>query len=67
MREIVFKKQFQKDVEHIKRTGLSMDRLAEAIDLLAEPKPLPPINRDHQLVGNMKDYRYRSSLRRPSM
>lgn len=57
MREIVFKKQFRKDVERIKRTGRPMDRLSEAIDLLAESKPLPPINRDHQLTGNMKDYR----------
>jgi mRNA interferase YafQ len=57
MREIIFKKKFIKDVERIKRTGRPMDRLSEAIDLLAESKPLPPINRDHQLVGNMKDYR----------
>jgi mRNA interferase YafQ len=57
MREIVFKKQFIKDVERIKRTGRPMGRLAEVIDLLTESKPLPAINRDHQLVGNMKDYR----------
>lgn len=57
MREIVFKKKFSKDVERIKRTGRPMNRLGEAIDLLADSKPLPPINRDHQLVGNMKDYR----------
>ena len=57
MREIIFKKQFKKDVERIKRTGRSMERLSEVIDLLAESKPLPPNNRDHQLVGNMKDYR----------
>jgi addiction module RelE/StbE family toxin len=57
MREIIFKKQFKKDVERVKRTGRPMNRLAEAIDLLAESKPLPTIIRDHQLVGNMKDYR----------
>lgn len=57
MRSIVFKQRFKKDVERIKRTGRSMARLSEAIDLLAESKTLPPINRDHQLVGNMKDFR----------
>ncbi len=57
MREIIFKKQFRKDVERVKRTGRSMDRLSEAIDLLAESKPLPPNNRDHQLVGNLQDFR----------
>lgn len=34
-----------------------MIRLAEVIDLLEQRKPLPPINRDHQLIGNLKDYR----------
>lgn len=34
-----------------------MSRLAEIIDLLAQRKPLPPINRDHALTGNFKDYR----------
>ncbi len=57
MREIIFKKQFRKDVERIQRTGRSMARLSEVIDLLEEAKPLPPINRDHQLVGNMQPYR----------
>ena len=57
MREIILKKQFGKDVERIKRTGRPMGRLSEVIDLLAESKPLPQINRDHQLVGNMKQYR----------
>lgn len=57
MREIIFKKQFRKDVERIKRTGRPMERLAKVIELLAESTPLPPINRDHPLVGNMKQYR----------
>jgi mRNA interferase YafQ len=57
MRDLIFKRQFSKDVERIKRTGRDMSRLAEAIDLLAEGEPLPPINRDHSLVGNFKDYR----------
>ena len=57
MREIIFKKQFKKDVERIMHTGRPMERLSETTDLLAESKPLPPINRDYQLVGNMKDYR----------
>jgi mRNA interferase YafQ len=50
MRDLIFKRQFSKDVERIKRTGRDMSRLAEG-------KPMPPINRDHALVGNFKDYR----------
>ena len=34
-----------------------MTRLAVVIDLLEEKKPLPPVSRDHQLTGNLKDYR----------
>ncbi len=57
MRDLILKRKFSKDVERIKRTGRDMSRLAQAIDLLAEGKPMPPINRDHPLVGNFKDYR----------
>ena len=34
-----------------------MSRLREVIALLAEGSPLPANSRDHQLVGNFKDYR----------
>lgn len=57
MRELVFTKQFKKDVERIKRAGRDLSRLGEVIDLLAAGTPLPPNSRDHQLVGNRKDYR----------
>ena len=57
MRKIILKKRFIKDVEKIKRTGRDMTRLAEIIDLLEERKPLPPTSRDHQLTGNLKEYR----------
>ncbi len=57
MRDLIFKKKFSKDVERIKRTGREMSRLGEVIDLLAEGRPLPANNRDHQLTENLKDYR----------
>lgn len=57
IREAVFKKQFRKDLERIKRTGREMTRLLEAIESLCSGKPLPPQFRDHPLVGNYKDYR----------
>jgi mRNA interferase YafQ len=57
MRELIFKKQFTKDVERIKRTGRDLRGLREVIICLAEKVPLPTSHRDHQLVGNFKDYR----------
>ena len=57
IREAVFKKQFRKDLERIKRTGREMTRLLEAIESLCSGTPLPPQFRDHPLVGNYEDYR----------
>lgn len=57
MRELIFKKKFSKDVERIRRTGQDMRRLGDVIDLLEIGSQLPVSNRDHQLIGNLKDYR----------
>jgi len=56
-REAIFRKQFRKDLERIKRTGRDTTRLLEIIELLISSQPLPPNSRDHQLTGNLKDYR----------
>lgn len=57
IREAIFKKPFRKDLERIKRTGRDTSRLLDAIALLRMGEPLPLHSRDHQLVGNYKDYR----------
>ncbi len=56
-REAIFRKQFRKDLERIKRTGRDTTRLLEIIELLTDNQPLPPNSRDHQRIGNLKDYR----------
>ncbi len=56
-REAIFRKQFRKDLERITRTGRDTTRLLEIIELLINSLPLPPHSRDHQLTGNLKDYR----------
>jgi mRNA interferase YafQ len=57
IREALFKKQFRKDLERIKRTGRDTSRLLEIIALLRSGEPLPANHRDHQLVGNLKAFR----------
>ncbi len=57
MREIVYKKQFKKDYQRLARIGRDFSRMAEAVNLLQAGEPLPPHFRDHQLTGNLKDYR----------
>ena len=56
-REAIFRKQFRKDLERIKRLGRDTTRLLEVIELLTNHHPLPPNSRDHQLLGNLKDFR----------
>jgi len=56
-REAIFRKQFRKDLERIRRTGRDTTRLLEIIELLINSQPLPPNSRDHQLTGNLKDCR----------
>ena len=56
-REAIFRKQFRKDLERIKRSGRDTTRLLEIIESLTSHQPLPPTSRDHQLIGNLKDYR----------
>lgn len=50
-------KQFKKDLKRKVLTALELDRLKEAVRLLAQAKPLPRDMRDHDLLGNHKGYR----------
>lgn len=43
---------FQKDLKRVKKRGYDISLLTEVIKKLAEGKPLPEKNRDHQLTGN---------------
>jgi mRNA interferase YafQ len=57
MRAIVSKKRFKKDFERLALNGRDFSRLEEAIVLLQVGEPLPTHFRDHQLTGNLKEYR----------
>ncbi len=49
--------QFKKDCKLMKRRGLDLQELAAVIAMLQEGKPLPPENRDLELVGNFAGFR----------
>jgi len=49
--------QFKKDYRLAIKRGLPMEKLDEAIGLLAEKGSLPPKYRDHPLTGDMKGMR----------
>jgi mRNA interferase YafQ len=51
VREIVFSKQFERDVKRAKKRGKMMEKLKAAIEVLASDNSLPPQYQDHKLAG----------------
>ena len=49
--------QFKADYKLMKRRGYDTQLLKSVVAVLQKPAALPPQNKDHQLVGNLKDFR----------
>ena len=45
------------DVKVMKKRGKDLNKLIAVLDKLSKGEPLPPNNRDHQLVGTLFDFR----------
>ena len=54
---IVLTNRFQKDLKVAKARGFDLQQLEEVIDKLANQIELEPKYRDHQLIGDYKDFR----------
>jgi len=48
----VYTRQFAKDLKRCKRRGKNLEKLKIIARTLLSGRPLDPIHRDHQLVGN---------------
>lgn len=58
MLQIIPTKQFKKDLKRIaKDSKKDLNKLSTIVNMLAEQKQLPIEHRDHQLKGNLKNYR----------
>ena len=57
MLEIEFTNKMKRDVKLMKKRGKDMAKLTAALNLLASRAPMPEHYRDHQLTGNLKDFR----------
>jgi len=57
MLEIEFTNKMKRDVKLIKKRGKDITKLTSVLDLLANSTPMPKQYRDHQLSGNLKDFR----------
>ena len=47
----------KRDAKRMKKRGKDMSKLSIALNLLAGRKPMPERYFDHQLTGNLKDFR----------
>ncbi|MDE6846335.1 MAG: type II toxin-antitoxin system YafQ family toxin [Lachnospiraceae bacterium] len=57
MYKIVYTNRMKKDAKLMKRRGKDLDKLINVLSLLASGNPLPVQYRDHQLNGNLHDFR----------
>lgn len=71
MYKIVYTNRMKHDAKLMKKRGKNMDKLVSVLSMLASGSPLPKQYRDHQLTGNLQDFRechtfmiYQPSIRR---
>jgi len=55
--ELVFTNRMKRDLKLMKKHGKDMDKLEVVLDILMSGEDLPPKYKDHQLKGEMKDFR----------
>ena len=57
MLEIVFTNKMKRDAKLMKKRGKDMAKLTETLNLLANREIMHERYKDHQLFGNLKDFR----------
>ena len=57
MRTIIYKKAFKKQFKLLLSRGKNMDKLKDAIELLAHDLLIPEFYKDHALTGNFVNFR----------
>jgi mRNA interferase YafQ len=57
MLEIKFTSKMKRDFKRVQKRGYDMSKLDATLRLLVLNQPMPSKYRDHQLKGDMRDYR----------
>jgi len=57
MLAIEFTNKMKRDVKLMKKRGKDISKLTTTLNLLASQKPMPEQYQDHQLTGDLKDFR----------
>ena len=48
----VYTRQFERDINRIKKRGKNLEKIKIIIRTLLQGQPLDPIHKDHKLIGN---------------
>ena len=57
MLQIKFTNKMKRDAKRMRKRGKDMSKLTKALNLLISQQPMPEQYCDHQLAGNLKDFR----------
>ena len=57
MYTIEFTNKMKRDAKRMQKRGKDVTKLVKTLDLLATGRPMPDRYRDHQLSGELKDFR----------
>ena len=57
MYQIEFTNEMKRNVKLMRKRGKDISKLTDILNQLANGQPLPQSNNDHQLTGNLKDFR----------
>jgi mRNA interferase YafQ len=57
MLQIKFTNKMKRDVKLMRKRGKDMNKLTRTLELLTRQEPMPEQYSDHQLTGNLKDFR----------
>lgn len=57
MYQIEFTNEMKQNVKLMRGRGKDLRKLTEVLDILARGEQLPARNKDHQLTGNLRDFR----------
>ena len=57
MLKVKLSRQYPRDVQRLRESGRDTAELARLVGLLVQERPLPPIYKDHQLKGDLHNWR----------
>ncbi|MBR2773811.1 MAG: type II toxin-antitoxin system YafQ family toxin [Selenomonadaceae bacterium] len=57
MYQVIYTARMKKDLRRVRKRGKDISKLVTVLDLLKTGEPLPETYHDHQLEGNLRNFR----------